>query len=116
MKDRADDFLLAYCGLVCSDCGMYKKGKCDGCNSDAPLNKNCKVKACAVEHEYSTCADCEMYAEFKDCGKLNNFVSKVLGFIFRTNRIVNLDIIKRDGVDALKEKFQKEEVTTKKSD
>ena len=99
MIDAADDFVLAYCGLVCSECGAYRKGRCKGCHSDKPMNSGCKVKPCAQEKQCVTCAECGEFANLKDCRKLNNFVSKMFGLIFRSDRIGNLNRIREVGFD-----------------
>ena len=91
--------MAAYCGLVCGDCGMYRKGRCGGCDSGNAMMKNCKVKACAIEKNFKTCAECSEYENLSDCKKLNNFVSKVFGFVFRTDRIGNLERIREGGKD-----------------
>lgn len=44
MTEEPKEFILAYCGLVCSECGAYTKGRCKGCHSDKPMNKGCKVR------------------------------------------------------------------------
>lgn len=89
--------IVAYCGLVCSDCGMYKKGRCQGCHSDKPMMKNCTVKKCAAEKHYKNCADCCEFENLADCKKLNNFISKTFAFIFRTDRLGNLNKIREAG-------------------
>ena len=107
MDKKQSDFIVAYCGLACSNCGMYLKGRCAGCHSDKPMNTHCKMKACAVEHQYITCADCTQFSNLKECRKLNNLVAKFFGFIFRTNRIGNLYRIRETGLDAfIQEKRQ----------
>ena len=108
MNQEQNDVIVAYCGLVCTYCGMYQKGKCEGCHSDKPMNKNCKMKACAMERGYVTCADCSDFENLKDCRKLNNLVSKFFGFIFHTNRIGNLYRIREIGMDAFKAEKRKE--------
>ncbi|MFC1509260.1 DUF3795 domain-containing protein [Candidatus Omnitrophota bacterium] len=103
MVEQSIDSIVAYCGLVCSNCGMYLKGKCTGCHSDRPMNRNCKMKACAIERDYLTCADCTDFENLKECKKLNNLVSKFFGFVFRTNRIGNLHRIREVGMEAFTE-------------
>lgn len=95
--------IVAYCGLACSNCGMYLKGKCAGCHSDKPMNRNCKMKACAMEKEYVTCADCTEFKNLKDCKNLNNLVANFFGFIFHTDRIGNLNRIRTVGLEKFKE-------------
>ena len=106
MSEDSKEVVLAYCGLVCSDCGAYLKNKCQGCHSDKPMSINCKVKPCAQEKGYTTCAECTDFEKFEDCKKLNNFISKVFGFIFRSDRIGNLNRIKQIGVDSFKQEKQ----------
>ncbi|MBU4486725.1 MAG: DUF3795 domain-containing protein [Candidatus Delongbacteria bacterium] len=108
MNEESRDVIIAYCGLACSNCGMYLKGKCSGCHSEKPMNRNCKMKACAMEHKYVTCADCIDFENLKDCRKLNNMISKFFGFIFHTDRIGNLDRIREIDFDAFKEEKRKD--------
>lgn len=97
-----NDMVIAYCGLVCSNCGAYQKEKCLGCHSDKPMNKNCKIKKCAMAREYNTCADCSDFQDFKQCKNLYNFISRFFGFIFGTDRIGNLYEIRELGLEAFK--------------
>ncbi len=99
MDEKNQDFIAAYCGLACSNCGMFLKGKCDGCHSSRPMNRNCKMKACAMERGYVTCADCTEFENLKDCKKLNNLIANFFGFIFRTDRIGNLNRIREVGLE-----------------
>ncbi len=108
MDTKQQGFIIAYCGLACSNCGMYVKGKCAGCHSEKPMNRNCKMKACASARHYTTCADCTEFANLKDCRKLNNLVANFFGFIFRTNRIGNLNRIRQIGMDVFVEEKRKE--------
>ena len=106
MTDDSGEFILAYCGLVCSECGAYRKGRCGGCHSDKPMNGRCKVKPCAQEKNCSCCALCGEFEDVKDCKKLNNFVSKMFARVFRSDRLGNLDRIKEVGVDGFKKERQ----------
>jgi hypothetical protein len=103
-----NELIVAYCGLVCTDCGAYKRQKCKGCFGDKPMFHNCPVKRCAGERRYTTCADCVEFDDLKKCGKLNNFISKIFGFVFRKNRIGNLDRIREVGLERFREKESKE--------
>ncbi len=96
------DVVIAYCGLVCSNCGFYTKGRCQGCHSDRPMLPNCKTKACAIRNNYTTCAACETYADLRECNKLHNFFTQLSGLIFRTDRIANLERIREIGLEAFK--------------
>ena len=102
------DVIVAYCGLVCTNCGMYRKGKCLGCHSDRPMNRNCKMKACAMERGYVTCADCTDFDDLARCRKLNNLVSRFFGLVFRTDRIGNLGRIRQVGMEVFKQEKMKQ--------
>ena len=103
MSEETKEVILAYCGLVCSQCGMYTKGRCQGCHSEKPMNVGCKVKPCAMEKGLSSCAECRDFSNLKECKKLNNFVSKIIGFIFRSDRIGNLNQVRQVGLERFKE-------------
>lgn len=102
MATQPGEIIVARCGLVCSHCGAHRRGKCRGCHSDRPMFANCPVKACATFHECTTCADCTRYSDLRLCTKLNNFISKIFGFLFRTDRIGNLEQIRQIGLEAFK--------------
>ena len=103
MSEDSNELVLAYCGLVCSDCGAYRKGRCRGCHSEKPMNARCKVKPCAQENNCSTCAECKDFENLNDCKKLNNIISKIFALIFRSDRIGNLNRIRQIGLDGFKE-------------
>jgi hypothetical protein len=103
MTTKTEDILVAYCGLVCTNCGMYKKGSCAGCHSARPKNRNCSMKKCAMGKNYSTCAECTEFTDPKKCRKLNNPVSRFFGFVFHTDRIGNLNRIREVGLEAFGE-------------
>ena len=103
MSENTQEVIIAYCGLVCSNCGMYLKGKCLGCHSDRPMNRNCKIKACAIDRGYATCAECNEFQNLKKCGKLYNLISRFFSFIFHTDRIGNLNRIREIGLREFKE-------------
>ena len=91
--------LIACCGLICSDCGAFKRRKCQGCHSDKPLSLNCKVKPCVISRGFSTCADCKEFDNLKECKKLNNFISKIFAFVFKSDRMGNLNSIRQNGLE-----------------
>ena len=99
---KSDEVIVAYCGLVCTNCGAFKKGKCLGCHNDKPMNRNCKMKSCAMNKGYVTCADCTDFSDLKECGKLYNLISRFFGFIFHTDRIENLKQIRKVGLEKYK--------------
>lgn len=101
--------IVACCGLVCSNCGALRKGKCQGCHGDKPMFRNCPVKACVKSHDYGTCANCGEFKDLHDCGKLDNFISRLFGWLFGSNRIGNLCRIREVGLEA----FKAERITSK---
>ena len=103
--------IIAYCGLVCSNCNMFLKRKCGGCFNNRSVNRNCKIEKCAKERGFTTCADCKNFADLKKCKTLNNLMGKFFGFVFRTNRISNLDRIREVGI----EQFGKEKMESKRA-
>lgn len=102
MSAVAPDTIVARCGLVCSNCGAYRHGKCGGCHSEKPMFSRCPVKACAIDKSCATCADCAEFSDLKACRKLHSFVSRIFSFIFRTDRIGNLYRIREVGLEAFK--------------
>ncbi len=58
------------------------------------MYKNCPVKKCNIEKGYFTCAECAEYEDLRKCKKLNNWISKIFGFIFRTDKLGNLERIR----------------------
>jgi len=106
MSAIAPDMIVARCGLVCSNCGALRAGRCGGCHSEKPMFSRCPVKACAVEKGYATCADCTDFADLKQCRKLNNWIARIFGLIFRSNRIGGLYRIRDVGLDAFKAERQ----------
>lgn len=102
MSENSQDVIVAHCGLICSECGMFRKRRCEGCHSEIPKYRNCPVKKCNLDSGYTTCADCVEFPELKRCRKLSNLISKLFGVIFRTNRIANLQRIRETGSPAPK--------------
>ena len=100
----ADTGVIAYCGLYCGACGRYRKEKCPGCHENSKASW-CKVRSCCIENSYSTCADCKEFSNPKDCKKFNNFMSKLFGFIFNSDRAACIDCIKQTGLQAFAEKM-----------
>ncbi len=91
----ADKNLIAYCGLYCSACRSYMKGKCLGCKDNVKATW-CKVRDCCMENKYSSCADCQSI-EFIVCKKFNNFFSKTIGYIFNSDRTACIKRLKEIG-------------------
>ena len=90
--------LVAHCGLYCGACGSYLKGRCPGCHDNVKATW-CKIRVCCREHSYTTCADCQEFADPNDCGMFNNWIAKVVGFVLRSNRQACVLKIRELGVD-----------------
>jgi len=93
----SDPNLVAYCGLYCGACREYLRDRCPGChdNQTAPW---CKIRSCCRENQFATCADCREFPNPNDCRKFNNWVAKVFGFIFRSDRPACIRQIRELGV------------------
>lgn len=86
---------VAVCGLFCGNCGKFRRGRCEGCAVQAGFSR-CRIRTCALERGFATCAECE---EMETCGILNNFISKLFGFVFRTDRMASLRMIRGEGME-----------------
>ncbi len=100
MKNKIENnvALIAFCGLYCAACNSFIKEKCPGCSKNAKATW-CAVRTCCLENNYKSCTDCKKFDNQMECKKYNNFMSKVFGFLFRSNRKACLDIIKEKGYD-----------------
>lgn len=93
----SDAGMVAYCGLYCGACGSHLKGRCPGCHENAKATW-CKIRSCCIERAYKSCADCKDFADPMVCGKYNNFISKIFGLLFRSNRAACIAQIRELGV------------------
>ena len=57
---------------------------------------SCKVIVCCIEKDYVSCAECD---EYLWCKILNNQISRIFGFIFCSDRKVNLQAIREEGLE-----------------
>ena len=94
----ADPALVANCGLYCGACKRYLREKCPGCKENEKASW-CSVRSCCKEHRYASCAECREFADPMDCGKFNNFMSKIFGFLFRSDRAVCIGQIRELGIE-----------------
>ena len=105
MKEiTSDPKLVAYCGLYCGACKRYLKEKCPGCHKNEKASW-CKIRACCVEHNYESCADCTEFTSPNDCKKFNNLMAKMFGFIFNSNRVACIEQISEMGIEKHAEKM-----------
>lgn len=90
--------LVAHCGLYCGACRSYLKGKCKGCHENSRATW-CKVRSCCRDKQIKTCAECIEFPDARACKKFNNFMSKLFGLVFRSDRAACIAQIKRLGLD-----------------
>jgi hypothetical protein len=89
---------ISYCGLYCGACDKYLNGKCSGC-ADNTKAAWCKVRSCCIENNYKSCADCREFSNVKDCKKYNNFIARMFGLIFQSDRAACIALIKEKGYE-----------------
>ncbi len=105
MKEiTADPDLVAHCGLYCGACRAYRKGSCPGCHENEKAT-GCKVRACCREHGDASCAQCDEFQDPTNCKKFNNFIARLFGFIFRSDRRACIAQIRELGIEGHAEKM-----------
>ncbi len=110
----ADKKLIAKCGLYCGACSKFLKSSCPGCQDNIKATW-CKVRSCCLEHSYGSCAECSSYAQAVECGKFNNFIARIFGFIFRSDRNACIERIKELGPESYaREMTEQQKQTIKK--
>jgi hypothetical protein len=111
---EADDKLVAYCGLYCGECRRFLRGSCPGCHKNHKA-KWCGVRKCCIEAEKSSCAECENFSDPNDCKKFNNFMAKMFGLLFRSDRRACIMQIKENGLtEYAREMASKKQMTIKR--
>jgi len=93
----ADVDLVAYCGLYCGACGAYRRGRCPGCRENQKATW-CKVRTCCRETACSSCAECKTVSDPNDCKKFNNWIAKLFGLVFRSDRRACILQIREQGL------------------
>jgi hypothetical protein len=100
MKEvTTDKALIAFCGLYCGACNSFLKDKCPGCKDNVKATW-CAVRTCNLSHNYNSCADCNEFSNAKECKKFNNPISKIFGFVFRSDRNACIEMIKQKGYES----------------
>lgn len=94
---KVDENLVAYCGLYCGACGSHRKGRCPGCHENNKASW-CDVRRCCINHRYSSCAQCTEFPDPNKCSKFNNFISKLFGLVFRSDRCACITQIRELGL------------------
>jgi hypothetical protein len=96
---KADQSLIARCGLYCGACKKYLKGACPGCTLNVKASW-CGVRACCLERSLASCADCADFTDALACKTYNNFISRFIGLVLRSDRHACIRQIKRLGYAA----------------
>ena len=94
----ADANLVAYCGLYCGSCRAYLRGRCPGCRENHKAAW-CKVRACCISNQYASCADCKDFQNPSHCRMFNNWIAKLFGLIFRSDRAACISQIRQMGIE-----------------
>lgn len=98
MADKTFNPEIAACGLFCGCCRRFIKGKCPGCRAYEQAEW-CKVRACCIEHQWQSCADCTLMP-LDDCKKFNGFIARVFSVLFHSDRRGCIDRIREVGPEA----------------
>ena len=96
------DAHVAACGLFCTNCGAFKKEKCQGCMIK-PWYGSCKVRACCVTKGIQSCAACDEFKaprDYRECPKVHNFIAKMFGLMFGSNKTAALVMLRDQGLEA----------------
>ena len=89
---------IAACGLFCGTCRKFAKGSCPGCHPNERASW-CKVWTSCIEHGWQSCAECTLMS-LESCGKFNNFIARIFGFVFRSDRRGCVERIREVGCEA----------------
>lgn len=102
IQNPPQDAHIAACGLLCTNCGKFKKGRCKGCQIESGFS-NCSVRLCCIEKEITTCAECDEFVsprDYRECRKLNNFIARIFALIYGSNRPAALAMLRDQGEEA----------------
>jgi len=108
---REDVNLIAKCGLYCGSCKRFLKEKCPGCLENNKASW-CKLRTCCLEKKIASCADCKDYKNVMDCRKYDNFIAKVFGFVFDSDRSACIARIKEIGYEGFAHEMAENRVMT----
>lgn len=97
--DGSKNSNIAFCGLYCEECRKYRKGKCPGCAGNEKASW-CGIRKCCMENSLKSCAECATFSDPMECKEFNNPISKVIGFIFNSDRGKCIRYIKENGYGA----------------
>ena len=99
LSEPGRDAHIAACGLFCTNCSRFKSNKCQGCQV-APPFKSCPVRKCCAEKSVTDCGQCDEFAaprDYRECKKLNNIISKVIGFMVGSHRTAGCAMLRDQG-------------------
>lgn len=96
--NQANAELVAHCGLYCGACKSFMNGKCKGCHENSKATW-CKVRACCIEKRIRTCAECSEFTDPRACARFNNSMSRLFGYVFRSDRAACIAQIRQLGLD-----------------
>ena len=102
---------IAACGLYCGACRKFLMEKCPGCKENEKATW-CKIRTCCQEKGVQSCAECS--TAVTECPKYSNFMSKLFGLLFRSDRPACVQYIKDHGAQAFAEEMTRRKCQTMK--
>ncbi len=102
ISNPSPDAHIAPCGLFCTNCGKFKKGRCQGCQVK-PGFARCAIRLCVIEKGIVTCAECAEFRaprDFKECPRINNFLARIIALFTKSDRPGSLALLRDEGPDA----------------
>ena len=95
---------IAACGLFCGTCRKFVKGSCPGCHANGKATW-CEIRTCCIGHGWQSCAECTLMP-LDECRKFNNFMGKLFGLVFRSDRRGCIERIREVGEQAFAEEMR----------
>lgn len=102
LSNPPPDSHVSPCGLLCSACGKFKKGRCQGCQIEPGFSR-CPVRRCVVERKIETCAECADFRaprDYRECKKVWNPIARLFGLLFGGDRPAALALLRDGGREA----------------
>ena len=115
-KGSAD--LVGCCGLYCGVCRSLKTGEAANCccATNESASKWCGIRNCCKENGFKTCAECIKYADPVECPTFHNWIGRIVGYCYGSDRAACIRRIKEIGLDAFADEMaEKNAVTIKKT-
>lgn len=88
---------IARCGLYCGACRKFRTGKCPGCRRNERASW-CGIRRCCADKGLESCAACDM--EVARCKTYSNWVGKLFGWLFDSDREACIAYIRQHGAEA----------------